>query len=210
MAVTQRWYGKGIAALVNKEIDFDSDTIKMLLTTSAYTPDFDAHDYRDDVTNEVSGTGYTAGGATLGSKTQAYTAANAWGRVHATSTAFTLGQVVRPSTGNGHLYVCTVGGTTGGSAPTWPTAAGQTVADGGVTWAEIGPGIVVLDAADPSWASSTITARRAVVYDDSPATNGTKPLICCIDFGQDESSANGSFTVQLAQYEGLCWIAVRG
>lgn len=45
-------------------IDYDTDTFKAMLVTSAYSPDVDAHDYRNDVTNEVSGTGYTAGGAT--------------------------------------------------------------------------------------------------------------------------------------------------
>lgn len=54
--------------IMNGAIDLDTDTIKVLLVTSAYTPDQDAHDKRDDVTNEVSGTGYTAGGATLASK----------------------------------------------------------------------------------------------------------------------------------------------
>lgn len=43
-------------------IDFDTDTFRVMLTTSAYTEDKDAHDFRSDVTNEVSGTGYTAGG----------------------------------------------------------------------------------------------------------------------------------------------------
>lgn len=43
-------------------IDFDTDTFRVLLTTSAYTEDKDAHDFRNDVTNEVVGTGYTAGG----------------------------------------------------------------------------------------------------------------------------------------------------
>lgn len=44
-------------------INFSSDTFKVMLSTSSYTPDKD-HDYRDDVTNEVSATGYTGGGAT--------------------------------------------------------------------------------------------------------------------------------------------------
>src|SRR3990167_11065378 len=50
-------------------IDLDTDTIKVALMTSTYTPDQDAHDFFDDITNEVSGTGYSAGGATLASKT---------------------------------------------------------------------------------------------------------------------------------------------
>lgn len=45
-------------------IDFDTDTFKRSLHTSAYTPNKDTHDFFDDVTNEVTGTGYTAGGAT--------------------------------------------------------------------------------------------------------------------------------------------------
>lgn len=45
-------------------IDFDTDTFKVLLTTSSYTENKDTHDFRDDVTNEVTGTGYTAGGNT--------------------------------------------------------------------------------------------------------------------------------------------------
>lgn len=50
-------------------IDLDTDTIKVALVSSSYTPSQDAHDFFDDVTNEIIGTGYTAGGATLGSKT---------------------------------------------------------------------------------------------------------------------------------------------
>jgi hypothetical protein len=44
-------------------IDFDSDTFRASLHTSGYTPNKDTHDFFDDVTNEVTGTGYTAGGA---------------------------------------------------------------------------------------------------------------------------------------------------
>jgi hypothetical protein len=73
-AVTALLYGKGILSAYNKEIDLDTDTVKVALTTSSYTPDQDVHDYFNDVTNEVTGTGYTAGGATLGSKTVTYTA----------------------------------------------------------------------------------------------------------------------------------------
>ncbi|HEX8609330.1 MAG TPA: hypothetical protein VF679_11875 [Pedobacter sp.] len=55
--------------IMDGSIDLDTDTIKVALVTSSYTPDQDAHDFFDDVTNEVTGTGYTAGGATLANKT---------------------------------------------------------------------------------------------------------------------------------------------
>lgn len=54
--------------IMNGSIDLDTDTIKVALVTSSYTPDQDAHDNFDDITNEISGTGYTAGGATLSNK----------------------------------------------------------------------------------------------------------------------------------------------
>lgn len=50
-------------------IDLDTDTIKLALVKSAYVPDQDAHDFFNDITNETSGTGYTAGGMALASKT---------------------------------------------------------------------------------------------------------------------------------------------
>jgi hypothetical protein len=125
-------YGNFLVKSLNKEVDFDSDTIKVALLTSSYTPDQDAHDYFNDVSsNEVSGTGYTAGGNTLASKTVTYDSAN---------------------------------------------------------------NVIILDAADTTWASSTITARYAVVY-GSTGTASTSPLIGYVDFGSDQSSTNGNFTI---------------
>lgn len=46
-------------------IDYDTDTFKVMLTTSTYTENKDTHAKRSDVTNEVVGTGYTAGGNTV-------------------------------------------------------------------------------------------------------------------------------------------------
>lgn len=54
--------------IMDGSIDLDTDTIKAALVTSSYSPDQDAHDFFDDITNEVSGTGYTAGGASLANK----------------------------------------------------------------------------------------------------------------------------------------------
>lgn len=50
-----------------------------------------------------------------------------------------------------------------------------------------------LDGDDVTWANSTITARYAVVYIDDGSTN---PLLGYIDFGEDVSSTNASFTIQ--------------
>lgn len=60
-------YNSFKSKIMSGAIDLDTDTIKVALVTSTYTPDQDVHDFFDDVTNEVSGTGYTAGGATLAS-----------------------------------------------------------------------------------------------------------------------------------------------
>ncbi len=55
--------------IANGSIDLDTDTIKVMLVTSSYSPNIDTHDKRDDVTNEVAnGNGYTTGGATLAGK----------------------------------------------------------------------------------------------------------------------------------------------
>lgn len=78
MAVTAFWYGNALAgqfsATAARRVDFVGDTIKIALTTSTYTPSQDTHDFFDDVTNEITGTGYTAGGATLGTKSISYDA----------------------------------------------------------------------------------------------------------------------------------------
>ncbi|MEM4720574.1 MAG: hypothetical protein QXT73_00755 [Candidatus Methanomethylicaceae archaeon] len=42
-----------------------SQTFKVALVTSSYTPDIDNHTSWANITNEVSGAGYTSGGATL-------------------------------------------------------------------------------------------------------------------------------------------------
>lgn len=52
-------------------MDILSDTLKVMLTTNLYTPNQTAHTVKADVTNEVTGTGYTAGGAALANKTWA-------------------------------------------------------------------------------------------------------------------------------------------
>lgn len=52
-----------------------------------------------------------------------------------------------------------------------------------------------LGAADVTWSSSSITARFAIIY-KATGTPSTSPLIAYIDFGSDQSSSNGNFTIQ--------------
>ncbi|WP_407107879.1 hypothetical protein [Rhodococcus aetherivorans] len=130
MAHTAKLFGLVYKSLANKEIDFDSDSLKVMLCTSAYTPNQDTHQYTSSVTNEVAGPGYTAGGVALANVTVTYDPAlNA----------------------------------------------------------------LVLDADDVSWPTSTLTARHAIVYDDTPATN--KPLIGYVTFESDISSTAAPFQI---------------
>jgi len=132
MAHVAKYYGKFWLSLANKEIDLDSDTLKVMLCTVSYVPDQDAHRYKSDVTNEITGTGYTAGGATLSSVVSAYTgASNLWS----------------------------------------------------------------LDAADAQWTGATFTARVAVLYDATPASDSTRPLIGYILFDADIPVTSSTFTV---------------
>ena len=66
----QTLYLLGQEKIFEQSIAWATDTIKVALVTSSYTPNQDTHDYWDDVVaNEVSGTGYSAGGETLTSPT---------------------------------------------------------------------------------------------------------------------------------------------
>ena len=75
MSGTWKWYGLGLQKMLTGSIDFDTDTIFMMLAQSTYTPDQDTHDFRNDVTNEASGAGYSTGGKTVGTVTASYDAA---------------------------------------------------------------------------------------------------------------------------------------
>ena len=55
--------------VLNGTFDLTNDTIKVALVQSGYTPNIDSHTTYSDLTNETSGTGYSAGGSTLGSQT---------------------------------------------------------------------------------------------------------------------------------------------
>ena len=103
----------------------NADTFKIALYTSSATLDSTTTAY--SATNEVSGTGYTAGGNSLTvSQTPTSTSTTAW-----------------------------------------------------------------LDFADSTWASSTITANGALIYN---STNSNK-AVAVLAFGGDKTSTNGDFTI---------------
>jgi hypothetical protein len=68
------WYGLFMERQFEgaSKTDWLTGTIKTSLHTATYTPNQDTDDFWNDATNEVSGTNYTSGGVTLGSKTSVY------------------------------------------------------------------------------------------------------------------------------------------
>lgn len=62
------------------------------------------------------------------------------------------------------------------------------------TWNSSG-GITTFDADDAVWTTASITARYAVIYDDTP-TSPADPLMVLLDFGQNVTSTNNDFSIQ--------------
>ncbi len=124
-------YNSFLEDVAKGAIDCDTDTFKTLLVTSTYTPNQDTHDKRDDITNEVTGTGYTAGGATS---------------------------------------ACTVAKDTTNNRTT-------------LTFAAV------------SWATSSFTARGAVIYKSRGGASSADELVAYVDFGADVISSGGTFSV---------------
>jgi len=124
MAITQAMCTSFKTELLGGTHDLDTDTLKIALFTSTATLGASTTAY--STTNEVSGTGYTAGGATLTSP------------------------------------IISASGTT-----------------------------AIVDFADVTWSTATITARGALIYNSTK----TDKAIAVLDFGTDKTSTAGDFTV---------------
>jgi hypothetical protein len=72
------------------------------------------------------------------------------------------------------------------------TAGGFTLASKTYVWSSL---VSTFDAADTTYAASTITASRCHYYDDTVATPA-KPLICYQDFGGAQTTAGTDFVIQ--------------
>ncbi|TAL17042.1 hypothetical protein EPN96_06595 [bacterium] len=78
----------------------------------------------------------------------------------ANTTAYSLGALVKPATANGFVYKCSTAGTSGGSAPVFPSIVGATVTDGTVVWTNFGyVGFGALTAAN--FYKTLVTAKKA-------------------------------------------------
>jgi len=125
MAITQAMCTSFKTELLGGVQDLDTDTIYIALYTSSATLSAATTAY--STTNEVSGTGYTAGGNAL---------------------------------------------------------TGAVISADGTT--------AIVDFDNTTWASSTITARGALIYNSSKANRA----IAVLDFGSDKTSTDGDFTIQ--------------
>lgn len=94
MAVTAKQYGQAIVGQYGttsaRRIDWTGDDIYCALLTASYTPDQDTHDFFNDVSaTECTGTGYTAGGVVLGTKSINYDTATNRTQLRAANSVFT-------------------------------------------------------------------------------------------------------------------------
>lgn len=77
------------------------------------------------------------------------------------------------------------------------TAGGATLTNPTITYTAA-TNVLMLDADDAVWANSTITLPvngSAVVYDSTPATDATRPLVCYQTTDTQVASTSGEFRV---------------
>lgn len=131
MAVAAHFFDNYWVNLNAAKINLTSDTIKLMLVGSGWTPNRGTNAFKSDVVaNEITGTGYTAGGTTIGS-----------------------------------------------------------IAIG------IASNIVTITGANASWPAATFSCNYAALYDSTPATDATRPLIGYVDFGGAQSPSAGTLSV---------------
>ena len=83
------------------------------------------------------------------------------------------------------------------------TAGGNTLTNGGVTASNTstsaGTGFTTFS--NTTWTNATVTARGALIYNNTPSANGTanttltNAAVAVLDFGADKTSTAGDFTI---------------
>lgn len=139
MAVTALMYGPIFNYVFgNNSINLTGATVKTALATSTYTPDQDTHDFFNDITNEVTGTGYTAGGATLANDTFTQTTGSNLWTYDADDTSWTTSTITARY---GIVYVDTAGASTTDPLIFYENFGGDFTTSAGtflITWAATG------------------------------------------------------------------------
>jgi hypothetical protein len=83
------------------------------------------------------------------------------------------------------------------------TAGGGTLTRLGVVTSNnnASTGVGFTDFSDLTFANATITARGALIYNNTPSANSnanttlTNAAVCALDFGSDKTSTDGDFTI---------------
>ena len=79
-------------------------------------------------------------------------------------------------------------------------ASGEYVAGGGVLQTQqvslATGGVAIVDFADLSFTGVTLTARGALIYNDTEADKS----VCVLDFGSDKTATSGTFTIQFPAF----------
>ncbi|MBI2007651.1 hypothetical protein HYS85_00225 [Candidatus Saccharibacteria bacterium] len=94
----------------------------------------------------------------------------------------------------------TLGATTTAYSATNEVGNSGTYSAGGGNLTAVSPNLdsttAITDFSDISFTSATITARGALIYNSTPTHTYTNPSVIVLDFGSDQTSTNGTFTVQ--------------
>lgn len=139
MAVTVKVYGKAVTHLDVGDIDWASDTIKIALVTSSYSPNQGTDEFFSAATaNQIGASGgYSAGGFTLTGCTKTYDSATREDRF-------------------------------------------------------------IADPLNVAALTPTAAFRYGIIYDSTPGSAATDPLIAYVNFGADQDPAGLPFAIQWA------------
>jgi hypothetical protein len=203
MSAPLKWFGNGLLNLAKGNIDLDSDSFKLMLCPSTYTPDQDAHDFRNDVT-EISTVATTlSSAAAAAATTVSVAAAIPVGTQIAIDTAGTVEvRTVTAVTGAGP-YTLTLSAAlssahaSGAAVQASPgyTAGGVALTGVSVTY-DAASNQVRISWADPSWTGS-ITGRTIVIYKVRGGASSADELLAYGVNDVDVSSSGAAFTVDL-------------
>lgn len=197
MAVTAQWYPAAFGEIMNGTIDWDTDTrIAVALMESPFAYD-DADDFWDDIVADEysSASGYTTLGEAI--TTRAITESDSSVlTARANTTAYVIGDIVRTATDSTRVFMCVVAGTSAGSEPGGMATLGtlREIADGTVTWVNVGRAVTILDGDAVSWTGLDQSATtHAVIFKDTTVAS-TSPLLGCITFDSAETPTDLTIT----------------